>query len=70
MEDLLHQFRHEDIEGAVIRILEDEVLSVNEFLAETLPIFESLAETSQNQQLIVQIQKQIRLYKQKSTLPR
>ena len=34
MEDLLHQFRHENIEGAVIRILEDEVLSVNEFLAE------------------------------------
>ena len=34
MEDLLHQFRHEDIEGAVIRILEDEVLSINEFLAE------------------------------------
>ncbi|MCK5828023.1 MBL fold metallo-hydrolase [Candidatus Bipolaricaulota bacterium] len=34
MEDLLHQFRHEDIEGAVIRVLDDEVLSVNEFLAE------------------------------------
>jgi len=34
VEDLLHQFRHKDIEGAVIRILEDEVLSINEFLAE------------------------------------
>jgi len=34
VEDLLHQFRHEDIEGAVIRILEDEALSINEFLAE------------------------------------
>jgi glyoxylase-like metal-dependent hydrolase (beta-lactamase superfamily II) len=34
VEDLLHQFRHEDIEGAVIRVLDDEVLSVNEFLAE------------------------------------
>lgn len=34
MEDLLHQFRHEDIEGAVIRVLEDEVLSINEFLPE------------------------------------
>lgn len=34
MDDLLHRFRHEDMEGAVIRILEDEVLSVNEFLAE------------------------------------
>lgn len=34
MDDFLHPFQHEDIEGAIIRVLDDEVLSVNEFLAE------------------------------------
>ncbi len=34
MQDLLHRFSHENIEGAVVRVLEDEILSVNEFLAE------------------------------------
>jgi len=34
VQDLLYPFRHEGIEGAVIRVLEDEALSVNEFLAE------------------------------------
>ncbi len=30
----VHRFVHEDVEGAVIRILDDETLSANEFLAE------------------------------------
>jgi glyoxylase-like metal-dependent hydrolase (beta-lactamase superfamily II) len=34
VEELIYLFQHEDIEGAVIRIAEDEVLSINEFLAE------------------------------------
>jgi len=34
VQDFLHRFSHEDIEGAVIRVLEDEILSINEFLAE------------------------------------
>jgi len=34
VEELFHPFAHEDIEGAVIRVLEDEILNVNEFLAE------------------------------------
>lgn len=33
MEEQIHRFRHHDIDGAVIRIMEDEVLSLNEFLA-------------------------------------
>ena len=34
MEEQVHRFRHYDIEGAVIRIMDDEILSLNEFLAE------------------------------------
>ena len=34
MLEIVHRFTHEDIEGAVIRILEDELLTTNEFLAE------------------------------------
>jgi glyoxylase-like metal-dependent hydrolase (beta-lactamase superfamily II) len=34
VDDLLHLFTHEDIEGAVIRVADDEILSINEFLAE------------------------------------
>jgi glyoxylase-like metal-dependent hydrolase (beta-lactamase superfamily II) len=34
MLEYVHRFTHEDIEGAVIRILDDEILSLDEFLAE------------------------------------
>jgi len=34
VEEQVHRFRHHDIEGAVIRIMDDEILSLNEFLAE------------------------------------
>ena len=34
MQDHIHRFRHHDIEGAIIRVLEDEELTVNEFLSE------------------------------------
>ena len=34
MEEQIHRFRHHDIEGAVIRIMDDEILSLNEFLPE------------------------------------
>lgn len=34
MEEQIHRFQHHDIEGAVIRIMDDEILSLNEFLAE------------------------------------
>jgi len=34
VEELIYPFSHEDIEGAVIRIADDEILSLNEFLAE------------------------------------
>lgn len=34
VEDQIHRFRHHDITGVVIRIMEDENLSLNEFLAE------------------------------------
>jgi len=30
--DNVHRFTHEDIEGAVIRVLDDEIVSINEFL--------------------------------------
>ncbi|MFC2095187.1 MBL fold metallo-hydrolase [Candidatus Bipolaricaulota bacterium] len=32
MVNQIHQFQHHDIDGAVIRVLDDEILSVNEFL--------------------------------------
>lgn len=34
MAEQVHRFRQYDIEGAVIRIMDDEILSLNEFLAE------------------------------------
>jgi len=34
VEEQIHRFRHHDIEGAVIRIMDDEILSLNEFLSE------------------------------------
>ena len=34
MNDHIFRFHHEGIDGAVIRVLEDEILSVNEFLSE------------------------------------
>ena len=34
MEEQVHRFRHHNIEGAVIRIMDDEILSLNEFLDE------------------------------------
>jgi len=34
VDEQVHRFRHHDIEGAVIRIMDDEILSLNEFLAE------------------------------------
>ena len=38
MLDNVHRFTHEDVEGAVIRVLEDEVVSVNEFLPAELAL--------------------------------
>ena len=34
MEEQIRRFRHYDIEGVVIRIMDDEILSLNEFLGE------------------------------------
>ena len=34
MDEPIHRFQHHDIEGAVIRVMDDEILSLNEFLAE------------------------------------
>jgi len=34
VEEQIYRFRHHDIEGAVIRIMDDEILSLNEFLPE------------------------------------
>jgi len=34
VKEQIHEFRHHDIEGVVIRIMDDEILSLNEFLAE------------------------------------
>jgi len=34
VEEQIHHFQHHDIEGAIVRILDDEILSVNEFLPE------------------------------------
>jgi glyoxylase-like metal-dependent hydrolase (beta-lactamase superfamily II) len=37
----VHRFAHENVEGAVIRVLDDEILSTNEFLAEEHHLAES-----------------------------
>ena len=34
MQEQIHRFRHHDVEGTVIRIMDDEILSLNEFLPE------------------------------------